>query len=545
MRILSISRTIIAPIVIFAIMLECINALSFYMSYAVITEVEDIEQTSLSAERKIQTILSDFKTQVQEWKNTLLRGANEKDRKKYWQRFKEKEAKVQNGLNELVSKNATSEQVNTQIQQFLDAHSQMSIKYADGYQAFIESGFIPVVGDTAVRGIDRMPASLLAEIAKAIGNDAYERSSQLRKHTANALWVMSLVSLLAPCVCIAYVVTNLRRKVVKPVRSITQCLVALENNHFAYPLANFSTEELQQLAVTTQRLQDKLNHTLNTIKESEREVQLTSDSFNDANQQIRQGANRQAAVSIDLENSTDQLERINASLAAINEQISVATKTSLSKGKYCNQIFFEANTGFNHLAETVSNTSEIVIKLKSRSENIFQVLSKINDIADQTNLLALNAAIEAARAGKQGKGFAIVAGEVRALASRTQASTKEINKILNEFETDASEAVSAMSKGQKLATSNAEISTQALTHLEVLVSEVNETAQVATTLDNVITHQNDTIKQIKQTVSELVIMSNDYSALSSRTDIIDSITTMAGHLTAVSEAFSASKEEFA
>lgn len=102
----------------------------------------------------------------------------------------------------------------------------------------------------------------------------------------------------------------------------------------------------------------------------------------------------------------------------------------------------------NALAEEVENTSTVITTLQSNSDNIGQVLDVIRGVAEQTNLLALNAAIEAARAGEQGRGFAVVADEVRTLASRTQESTEEIQQIIHQLQNDSAHAVQAMEKGR-------------------------------------------------------------------------------------------------
>lgn len=136
------------------------------------------------------------------------------------------------------------------------------------------------------------------------------------------------------------------------------------------------------------------------------------------------------------------------------------------------------------LAQEVENSAQVISRLSEDSTQIGSVLDVIRGIAEQTNLLALNAAIEAARAGDQGRGFAVVADEVRTLASRTQASTLEIQSMIERLQTDASNAVKAMQQGQVQAQQGLSQAAQAENALQTIsqsVTRINDmNIQIAT-----------------------------------------------------------------
>jgi methyl-accepting chemotaxis protein len=163
-----------------------------------------------------------------------------------------------------------------------------------------------------------------------------------------------------------------------------------------------------------------------------------------------------------------------AQSASSAEQAAAHAMTATSEGT---AIMTSTSNSIQMVATNVEEAVSIIKELEHTSETIGSVVGVINGIAEQTNLLALNAAIEAARAGEQGRGFAVVADEVRALASRTQESTLEINSIIEKLQQNANTAVNVMNNGHEAVSScviEAEKSQQALQAIEKQISDINE-----------------------------------------------------------------------
>jgi methyl-accepting chemotaxis protein len=154
----------------------------------------------------------------------------------------------------------------------------------------------------------------------------------------------------------------------------------------------------------------------------------------------------------------------------------------------------------NTLASEVENTSAVIENLKGDSISIGTVLDVIRDIAEQTNLLALNAAIEAARAGEQGRGFAVVADEVRTLASRTQQSTREINDMIEKLQHGANQAVSVMEMGRSKAEESVEQAAKAGEALQTITGVVDNIKSMNIQIASAAEQQSATAEEINRNI---------------------------------------------
>ncbi|MFT7131027.1 MAG: methyl-accepting chemotaxis protein [Gammaproteobacteria bacterium] len=208
------------------------------------------------------------------------------------------------------------------------------------------------------------------------------------------------------------------------------------------------------------------------------------------------------------------------------------------ESKNSQTIVNETVTLISELAAETTNASDVITKLETDTENVGKILDVIKGVAEQTNLLALNAAIEAARAGEQGRGFAVVADEVRTLASRTQESTQEIQSVIEGLQSAARSAVSVMDESKMRANSSVGQAEKTGSSLHEITEKVTTISDMNRQIAVVTEEQAQTSKNIKENVNKMQEASNGtLSTIQEANTLTDTLDKFSKQLETISSQF--------
>ncbi|KDN30422.1 chemotaxis protein [Vibrio fortis] len=245
--------------------------------------------------------------------------------------------------------------------------------------------------------------------------------------------------------------------IVKPIRQVVERLddIASGEGDLTQRLDVKSQDEVGQLAQGFNRFLDKLQPTIKEVIATSEQVANTTSAAKASASSTRQSSESQFKE-VDLVATAAEEMTQTASLVVQNAEVAVGAASEANSSAKQGQQVIELSAGeMRKLVERMSSAVPIVEELAKNNANITDILGVIEGISEQTNLLALNAAIEAARAGEQGRGFAVVADEVRNLASRTQASVGEIRQVIDKVQAGTQDVVEAIQEGNILANDTA------------------------------------------------------------------------------------------
>jgi methyl-accepting chemotaxis protein len=232
-------------------------------------------------------------------------------------------------------------------------------------------------------------------------------------------------------------------------------------------------------------------------------IASASSQLHATSEQIATGAEEVASQTTTVATASEEMASTSHDIAANCTRAAETSSCTSASAATGAAVVQETIVGMGKIAERVKQTSATIDALGTRSEQIGEIIGTIEDIADQTNLLALNAAIEAARAGEQGRGFAVVADEVRALAERTTRATKEIGGMIKAIQSETREAVRSMEEGVREVEKGAVSSQKSGESLQEILGQINEVNMQINQIATAAEEQTATISEITTNIHQV------------------------------------------
>lgn len=305
-------------------------------------------------------------------------------------------------------------------------------------------------------------------------------------------------------------------------KRIAEVAQAISDKDITHECTIESQDVIGEIVTSFNSMASTLRKVIHQITRDAEQLDSASTSVYDVMQNTNQEVQSQQAQIEQMTTAMNEMAITAQNVAQHTAAAADAMNDADAQGDTANVVIVEAMCAVDDLADKVQLSNEAIARLEKESENIGNVVEVINGIAEQTNLLALNAAIEAARAGEQGRGFAVVADEVRTLATRTQQSTREISSIIDLVQAGSREAGAAMKDGGDQARKGVELTEKAVEAMAEIAGAITTIKDMNIQIASAAEEQSTVVKEVNQNIvniNELSLHSrNSMTQVSSASD---------------------------
>jgi methyl-accepting chemotaxis protein len=343
----------------------------------------------------------------------------------------------------------------------------------------------------AAQEAHKMAQAKIAELGKAA--DESIRSSFLT--------LAGIGIVLAVMAC--FLGVAIARSILGPLARTVETLQAVADGDLRHQIESDSSDEIGIMGQALNKAISGMANTIHSIARTAERVASAGEEISTSAMQTAQGSDTQKSSTAQVAAAMQEMATTVHEVSDNSNRAAEASRQAAETAREGGTIVEESLAKMRAIASSVSATAQKVEELGKSSDQIGRIIGVIDDIADQTNLLALNAAIEAARAGEQGRGFAVVADEVRKLAERTTSATKEVAQMVQSIQSETKTAVAAMHEGSNQVQDGVSTTARAGDSLKQIIHMSEQVGEMITHIATAATEQSSATEQINQNVAQI------------------------------------------
>jgi methyl-accepting chemotaxis protein len=429
-----------------------------------------------------------FKTQVQEWKNILLRGRDAESFDKYLKGFKEEGKQVVEYLGKL-QKAATALGIagELKLDDVTATFGKLEPTYLEALKQYDRAAADPAgVVDKAVKGMDREPTAAIEGVVKKVDELATNFAKKEAEEAAAGYAATKIgitIFVLGALVVTALLAWLILNSINVPLAHLERTMLSIAATNDLTQRAKIENrDEIGRMAGAFNAMVEKLQALVRQVSVATREVNVSAGQLSTTAHNLRQSADQQSESVSANAASIEELTVSIATVADTAEDVRRQSSDSMKKAAEGNRKVAELGSEIRAIQNNVNQIAVAVEEFVKSTSAITGMTQEVREIADQTNLLALNAAIEAARAGEQGRGFAVVADEVRKLAEKSGSSAGEIDGVAKAIILQSEQVRTAIAEG---------------------LSSIQASAGLAAEVEGTLTHARESVEHAGKGVQEI------------------------------------------
>jgi len=475
------------------------TGLTWYIDYSLEAGQQEMMRTDGRQVELVTDALNRMGKAVQAYKDCLLRNDP-----RYIDQFRAQTAGIESNLKEYLAISDPDE--HSLVQQALQTHTIYCNSIGTLAKARETNSDIAYIDSNLAAGVDKPMRKSLEDLLAMSHRNLNAWQQKLHKEAQRGL-LMQVVGASSAAAFLLIFGVYLGRGIKQRIKSLSEVIDKVAENDLSMKIDIGTKDEIGIMGTRLQVMLANLRGTIYTLIEAANHLSISASQLQTASEHIAERAEEASTHANTMATASEEMAATSADISRNCNQVADGAGQASESARAGATVVEATIQGMSLIADKVLESARTVESLGDRSDQIGEIIGTIEDIADQTNLLALNAAIEAARAGEQGRGFAVVADEVRALAERTTRATREISEMIKSIQGETRMAVKAMEDGVLEVEKGTQGAAQSGQALQGILGKINDLAEDINQIATAAEEQTATTREITNSIH----MVNDIS----------------------------------